>query len=232
MNDQPVQTEAIVREEGEFRDDRIFHIGCDDRYAPDQYFGFFKLPRVKILMYPATDNLSHAKYVLEKLKEVEVEEDDERWMVLDTDHCIEDGHFESYEKSLSEARRLRIQIAISRPSFEVWLALHYSECADMANLVTADDFGAHLKCVMGGYNKTHLKKEDFPIELVPLAYARAKSRDAKVAGGDKPEVFTTRVYKIWESILSKTLFSQLSGELRDFARQIKDEMDVAGGESA
>lgn len=228
MNDLPEQTGAIAREEGAFRDDRIFHIGCDDRYAPDQYFGFFKLPRVRILVYPAVDNLSHAKYVLEKLRAVEVEDDDERWMVLDTDHCIEDGHFESYEKALSEARQLRIRIAISRPSFEVWLALHYSDFADMDGLATADDFGKHLKQVMGGYDKTQLRMEDFPIQRVPLAYVRAKCRDAEVAGGDKPEATTTRVYKIWESILSKTLFSQLSGELLELARQIKDEMDVSG----
>ena len=179
-------------------------------------------------MYPAVDNLSHAKYVLEKLRAVEVEEDDERWMVLDTDHCIEDGHFESYEKALSEARQLRIRVAISHPSFEVWLALHYSDFADMEGLASADDFGKHLKQVMGGYDKTQLKMENFPIQRVLLAYVRAKCRDAEVAGGDKPEAITTRVYKIWKSILSKALFSQLSGELRDLARQIKDEMAVSG----
>ena len=52
--------EDFSREKREFRDDRLFYIGCDDRYAPDQYFGFFRMPRIKICVVPALDDKSHA----------------------------------------------------------------------------------------------------------------------------------------------------------------------------
>jgi hypothetical protein len=38
----------LKREEGELRDARMFIIACDDTYAPKQYFGFLRLPRVKV----------------------------------------------------------------------------------------------------------------------------------------------------------------------------------------
>ena len=214
-------SEPLVRKEGEYRDDRLFYIGCDDRYAPDQYFGFFKMPRIKICMVPAADNLSHAQYVLDKLKPIKCEDDDEKWMVLDTDHCTKGNHFASYEKALSEARRIGVHIAISCPCFEVWLAFHHSPVDEVVKLATAELCSQHLSKVTNGYNKTQLREEAFPIETLPEAYHRAVKRDAEVVGGDKPDGVTTRVYQVWHNILMKALASQLPGVLRDLADEIK-----------
>ena len=215
-------TGDFVREEGEFRDDRLFFVGCDDRYAPDQYFSFFRIPRIKVEVFPAVDDKSHAKYVVERMKTVECEEDDEVWVVLDTDHCIREGHFHSYEQALSEARQSGMNIAISCPCFEVWLACHHWDIDQMASegLRTAANFNERLAAAIG-YDKTNLKSSDFPIETLSQAYKRAELRDAKILGGDKPDGVTTRVYKLWHNILLKASFAQLPDSLKELAAEIK-----------
>src|ERR1035438_3694911 len=89
----------LMRDAPTFRDDRLFIVGCDDMYAPDQYFGFFNLTRVHIYVVPTIDGTSAAQAVLDRVleaaKSARIESDDELWMVLDTDHCIEGTHLAS-----------------------------------------------------------------------------------------------------------------------------------------
>lgn len=209
------------REGREYRDDRLFYIGCDDRYAPDQYFGFFKMPRIKICVVPALDDKSHAVHVLEKLRDLDIEDDDERWMVLDTDHCLKPDHFGSLETAISEARQMGIRIAISRPSFEAWLLLHHAPVEKLLSCADADAVGEAIREVLGHYNKTKLQAVDFPLESVPQACDAAAVHDATVTGGDKPNVNTTRVYKIWQSIVMKAPLLQLPECLHEFALKVK-----------
>lgn len=211
----------LARDVVEFRDDRIFFIGCDDHYAPKQYFDFFRIPRIKVIPIPATDDLSHAKWVLDKLLECDVEEDDERWMVLDTDHCTDSQHFKSFEAAITEARQHDIGIAISKPCFEVWLALHHVDPTVLDSCEDATAIGEVLRKALGAYNKTKLREGDFPVSKLPVAYMRAKQRDEEALGGDKPDRITTRVYLIWRNILDKALVSQLTPPLREFAREIR-----------
>lgn len=220
----PKRTESaapLARDVKEFRDDRLFYIGCDDHYAPDQYFGFFRIPRIKVVVVPATDDRSHAKWVLEKLLACDVEEDDELWMLLDTDHCTESQHFRSYELAISEARIHGVKVAISKPSFDVWLALHHIDADELAACRNADEVGNVLRAKLGSYNKIQLREGDFPVETVPSAYDRAKNQDAKVSGGDTPTAVTTRVYQVWHSILSKASTSQLIPALRELTLRIR-----------
>lgn len=220
----PKRTESaapLSRDVKEFRDDRLFYIGCDDHYAPEQYFGFFRIPRIKVIVVPATDDRSHAKWVLEKLLACDVEEDDERWMLLDTDHCTKPQHFHSYELAISEARSKGVKVAISRPSFDVWLAFHHIDADELAVCRNADEVGSVLRAKLGSYNKTKLREDDFPVEAVPSAYDRAKQRDAEVTGGDIPTAVTTRVYQVWQSILIKASNSQLIPALRELTLRIR-----------
>ena len=214
----------FLREEGTFRDDRLFFVGCDDRYAPDQYFSFFRISRIKVTVFPAEDNRSHARYVVERMKDVEREDDDEVWVILDTDHCIRDDHFHSYELALSEARQCGMNVAISCPCFEVWLASHHWDLNQLVNegLTTARDFNEKLKQALG-YDKCRLKPEDFTFETLPDAYRRAKTRDEDVAGGDRPDGITTRVYQLWHNILVKASIVQLPDALKELAMEVRSE---------
>lgn len=210
----------LVRDTQSLRDDRLIIIGTDDTYAPSQYFSFFRLPRVQVVVVPA-DADSHAQQVLQKLKNYDREPDDELWMLLDTDHCIKPGHVKSFRSSLREAKKAGIRVALSRPCFEFWLCLHLAEGDDLENLNNAQKVEAHLRELLGGYDKTRLRREHFPVASVVAACKRARKLDQQLAVGDIPKTNTSRVYLVWESILDKALLSQLPAGLGPLAEVVK-----------
>lgn len=125
----------LARDVTDFRDDRLFIVACDDTFAPEQYFNFFKLDRVKFHVVPTEDGTSHAAHVLERLMSYQCREDDERWMLLDTDHCIEGGHVKSYIRALRayrarflSVRRDQACIAQGPPRPQYCYYGHYSLC--------------------------------------------------------------------------------------------------------
>ena len=212
--------------DGEYRDDRIFIVACDDRYAPEQYFSFFRIPRVKVVIVPTEDCTSHARYVLERLLAHEHEVFDELWMLLDTDHCIQDGHFRAFKEALSEARRRKIKVALSRPCFEFWLALHAFSKEEVleCHWETAEEVERALSARLGhGYNKTNLRKEDYVASL-SNAVRLAREIDETVAGGYRPVGNTTRVYRLWDSLM-KGMSPKQRAELPECLRTIAADCD-------
>lgn len=209
------QPRPIKRDAPALRDDRLFIIACDDRYAPDQYFNFFRIPRIQVHVVPTEDGDSAAKYVLDRLLEIECDEDDERWLLLDTDHCTEESHFPGFVSALEDAQRQGIKVALSKPCFEFWLLLHKIEETEVGALPHAKAVEARLRQVLGGsYNKCQLRAGDYPLRSVGDACVRAARLDATVGGGHRPDANTSRVYKIWHSIVEKALPSQLPLELQ------------------
>jgi hypothetical protein len=205
----------IKREPGQLRDDRLFYVACDDTYAPKQYFDSFELPRVQIHVVPTVDGTSVAARVLERLEAFECDPDDERWMLLDTDHCLSGTHMQGFLGAIKEARRRGVRVALSKPCFEVWLLMHHLiDLTQLSKIDQAKDVNNMLREVLGEYNKTKVRGELFPLECVVDAYERALVTDRSVAGGDAPEGVTTRVYQLWHSIVSKALPSQLPEVLR------------------
>jgi hypothetical protein len=208
----------LLRDADCLRDDRLFIIACDDTYAPKQYFEFFRIPRIQVHVVetPKEDSTSHAIHVLERLRKFEHDEDDELWMLLDTDHCIVKGHIKSFNRAIKDAGKQGIKIALSRPCFELWLLLHHVDESAVASLKNARESEAALREILGGqYDKTNLKIEHYPLAAIRNAYLRSKRLDEAVAGGSIPEGNTSRVYLIWQAILSKSLASQLPSELKD-----------------
>jgi len=206
----------IRRHDGALRDDRLFVIACDDTYAPKQYFDAFQLPRVQIHVVPTEDGGSVAKHVLDRLAKVDVDPDDERWMLLDTDHCTTRTHLEGFLGALQEARQKGIRIALSKPCFEVWLALHHmDDAAELLDCANAKAVAKLMKKLLGVYDKTRVNAAGLSFAHVRAACDKAREIDAKVVGGDNPESVTTRVYLLWESIVSKALPSQLPPELME-----------------
>lgn len=210
---------SFLRIEGDFRDDRIFLIACDDRYAPEQYFGFLRIPRIRLYVVPTEDCTSHAKHVLGRLLSFEAEEFDERWMLLDTDHCIEENHFQAFEEALKTARQNKVKIALSRPCFEFWLALHVFKKAEVLkkNWKSAAEIEKDLSAFLPrGYNKTKLRKDDY-LDSISNAFRLAKELDSSVKGGDRPEENTTRIYQLFESLLGNMSPKQRA-ELPEYLR--------------
>ena len=210
----PRQPRPLTRDGASLRDDRLFIVACDDTFAPKQYFDFLRFTRVKIHVVPTPDGSSAAPHVLERLLAFEHDEDDELWMLLDTDHCVQGTHLASFAEALREARRQRVNVALSKPSFELWLLLHHVEETDLGLLPAATDVVQALRAKLGQYNKTNLKPEHYPLTSVHAACTRAERLDAGVAGGDIPNENTTRVYRLLKAIVAKALPQQLPPELR------------------
>src|SRR5450759_1167627 len=81
------------------RDDRLFYVACDDTYAPLQYFNFFEIPRINVIVVETSDGTSSAGQVLDRLLERKSSclEDDELWLLLDTDHYTSGRHIKSFK---------------------------------------------------------------------------------------------------------------------------------------
>jgi hypothetical protein len=162
----------LARDKEVLRDTRLFIIACDDTFAPQQYFSFFRIPRVKLHVVPTEDGTSVARQVLERLLKFEHEADDELWMLLDTDHCTRGTHLGGFTEALQRARKQDVHIALSKPCFEFWLLLHHDDEAQMANLSSCTEVEARLRSILGEYNKTRLKAGHYPAGAVATACER------------------------------------------------------------
>ncbi len=211
----PRQPRPLIRDTESLQDTRLFIVACDDTFAPKQYFNFFRFPRVQVHVVPTPDGSSAARHVLERLLAYEHEEDDELWMLLDTDHFTQGAHLAAFVDALAEARRQRVNVALSKPSFELWLLLHHVEETTLGALPTARDVEEVLRARLGEYNKTNLKQEHYPPGSVRDACIRAGWLDAAVTGGEIPNENTTRVHLLLKAIVAKALPWQLPQELRD-----------------
>lgn len=211
-----------------FRDDRLYLVACDDTYAPDQYFKAYKKDflgaRLQVNVVPTEDGTSSAEHVLDRLLAFEIEEYDQRWLLLDTDHYIEGNHRNSFLKALSKARQENVRVALSRPCFEFWLVLHHLEAVDsrLAAITNAKSVEDLLRKTLGAYNKKKLNMEDFPVSSVPKAVAGAEVIDKEISGGDIPERATSRVYQLWQEIIMNAAQAQLPSELRDLKEQLSE----------
>jgi hypothetical protein len=92
--------------------------------------------------------------------------------------------------------------------------LHHLGESSVISLADAAAVEAALRAQLGQYNKTNVKKADFPLDVVPKAYERARRLDQTVTGGQIPTSNTTRVYQLWKAIATKALPSQLPSELQ------------------
>ena len=200
------------KDPSQLRDDRLFIVACDDTYAPQQYFGFFRFPRVQIHVVPTLDGTSSAEAVLARLSSFTYEEDDERWMLLDTDHVTEETHLKNFVGALREAEKKGIRVALSKPCFEFWLLLHHEEPPILTPLQDAKAVEGALRQRLGEYNKCNLKKEHYPLPALVQAITRAQRLDV---GGDIPKANTSRVYLLWKAIVEKSLPAQVPREMRD-----------------
>lgn len=204
----------LKRDTDSLRDDRLFIIACDDTYAPKQYFDFFNITRIKVYVVPTEDGTSTAERVLGRLLEYKYEQDDELWMLLDTDHCAEGNHKKGFIQAIKNAKERNVNIALSKPCFELWLLLHHVDEKVVEGLSNATETDKLLRKILGEYNKKNLKQEHYPLASVLNACTQAEKLDREIGGGDIPDSNTSRVYLLWKAIAAKGLPSQLPEELK------------------
>jgi hypothetical protein len=146
-------------------------------------------------------------------------EGDERWILLDTDHVTQGTHLPGFLGALQTAGTQGVNVALSKPCFELWLLLHHELETAVRTLGNAREVEEALRTRLGEYNKTNLKEEHYPRSSVAAAIERAERLDLSVEGGNIPNSNTTRVYQLWKAILSKALPSQLPPEFHRFIQK-------------
>lgn len=211
----------IEREIQTYRDDRLYIVACDDTYAPKDYFDAYKKDflgaRLQIQVIRTEDGTSAAEHVLNRLLEFEADEQDQRWLLLDTDHYIKGNHRRSFLQALARARQEGVHVAINKPCFEFWLLLHLLEQDDvrLASITNADSAADLLKTLLGVYNKRRVDMAHFPLSTLPQAVLTAREIDGDMAGGDIPDSNTARTYLLWEEVIRNAAAAQLPVELRE-----------------
>lgn len=194
----------LARQNRKQRDDRLFVIATDDTYAPKQYFEAFNLSRIKIHVVATSDGRCAAIDVLARLKEViaggkdrgDLRDDDQFWMIVDTDHYTQGPHVANFSKALKEAADAGIRTAVSNPCFELWLLLHVRDVKEQ--LASATDVAVALKNDLGSYNKTKVPADRL-VPHVQVAILRAASLDVGVVGG-WPQSTGTQVHLLAEAL--------------------------------
>jgi hypothetical protein len=216
----------FTRDENDPRDTRLILVACDDTYAPKQYFDFFDkyFTRVKVRVQPTENGEgATAENVLNRLLEYTHEDDDELWMVLDTDHYIHGNHQKEFYRALEEAERQNVKVALSRPCFELWLLLHYVDYPEVSSLNNAREVEDRLRSEIGEYNKTKLKIDHYSLDRVVSACKRASECDKTVCHTHKPDANSSRVFLIWNSAVTKALEAQLPSELVKYKRFLEQQ---------
>lgn len=172
------QKKNFKRKSG-FRDAKLVVVATEGEKTEPAYFNQLKVaypnPRIHLEIIPSKDGASSPKHILQSLvefkKEYRVREDDELWIVIDRD-------FKSWTmKELKECMQLckqkKFLMAISNPSFEIWLLLHF-ECIASKNEVEKEQLKQNSKigkrsfCEMElrKYIKTYNKKEPKLTKLI------------------------------------------------------------------
>ncbi len=195
----PKKLRTFQRPLGQLRYKKLFVISVEGSKTEPQYFAIFNQPqsiiKVKCLKRPLTE--SSPTQVLKKmrsyLRKESLKKTDEAWIVVDKDDWTQD----QLRELLQWAKTSEYHgFALSNPSFEYWLLLHFEEGKGIVN---AQECLTCLKRYLPNYKKDIDSKKITP-ELIAKAIRRAKQRDAN-RSNDLPQMCSTTVYKLVEKIM-------------------------------
>ena len=189
----------LSRQEGKERDARLFIIATEDTHAPKQYFRLFKSSRIKIQILPTEEGHSAPQHVMERLNEYyegfELNEEDQLWLLLDTDHWTQSYHVHNFSQVCQQAQQKGFFCGHSNPCFEIWMLLHWDEPDSNRNYSRCADVIEHLRTVKEGYSKSNPPVIDLTREDIEKAIKRAESIDEDT-NPRWPSVTGTHVYKL------------------------------------
>jgi hypothetical protein len=194
----------LTREEKTFRDDRLFIIATEDTHAPKQYFRAFPTHRITVKVLGTRDGLSSPEHVSKRLEdfvtEFELEEDDELWLMLDTDHWTEPNHINSFSQVCKKAKQKGVGLAHSNPCFELWLLLHHVEIKAGESFKRCCEVEERLRQILGEYNKSNIGVNRLSHSSISDAVERAKNLDPSPRGR-WPQTTGTHVHRLVKKLL-------------------------------
>jgi len=160
------------------RDTKLIIIACEGEKTEKQYFSapHFKHHKIQIKILESEDGNSSPRAVHRRLRnfamETELGHGDQLWLVIDRDRWTDS----MLSQICSEAVRgkLAANVALSNPSFELWLVLHLNELENKP--ISNVELIQKLQHLLGGYSKSNIKHEQF-IEGINKAILRAEALD-------------------------------------------------------
>lgn len=128
-------------------------------------------------------------------REYQLGDGDELWLAVDVDRWK--------EKMLASIASLclqkRINLAISNPCFELWLALHLD--ADLPSLMSSRSLERHIRKQLGSFQKSNYEARRLLMNI-EAAVKKAKILD-DIPSHRWPQKPGTHVYKLVESIYER-----------------------------
>jgi hypothetical protein len=188
------------------RDARLFVIATEDTNAPKQYFKIFEMmsSRVKIVVCETTDNRSSPRHVIDRLVEhrrnEDLNEDDQLWALLDTDHWIEPNHVAGLNEARSIAKQNGIRIAMSNPCFDLWLLLHHMDLPCGHGIRDANGVAEYMRRNGFQFNKQRLNVVDYTPAAVRMAIERSARMMAADTGSGWPQSVGTQMHLLLEEL--------------------------------
>lgn len=186
----------LVREQGTLRDARLVIIATEGQVTEKLYFEEFGDSRVKVKIVPSVDGRSAPQHVLQNLVDYannyQIGVGDQLWLLVDRDRWEPS----SLATVAAECDQRSWGFALSNPSFELWLCLHFE--AEFPPEPTQSDLEGILREKLGSFNKS---KYDVRLCLEDLegAVARAEALD-KTPTSRWPNTTGTRVYRVVRAI--------------------------------
>ncbi|OAP35163.1 hypothetical protein AU381_25770 [Sinorhizobium glycinis] len=178
------------------RDARLIIIATEGSLTEKIYFESFRFTNVQVRVIPSENGKSSPQHVLENAKvykeTFDLGDGDELWLVIDVDRWP--------AATLSEVAAVttakKIGLAVSNPSFELWLALHLD--VELPEPVSNEGLITHLRSQLGSYNK---HKYDCGAILNGLDRAIERASGLDTSPQHRwPQSVGSRCYKIIQSI--------------------------------
>ena len=213
----PREREEFFRESNAIEKDRIIVLAFEGNDTERIYFEEFRssvkfnddLIYLHLLKRSKNDTNSAPNHVFKKLKREAKDEfnfgnDDELWMIIDTDR------WRNILEIIQACKTLKnMFVAVSNPCFEFWLLLHIKNIEEYSQdelalilenkKVTNKKNYVDIKIseILGSYNKTNPKPEQF-LPTINLAINQAKKLDDLEE--DYPSKLGSHIYKLIEKI--------------------------------
>lgn len=176
-----------------YRDASLFVIICEGAKREVDYFRALagESKHVKVEVVSPTDNKSAPNWLVDYATNYQLGAGDSLWLVMDVDRWkIADIH--AINKTCQE-RTPTWYCAISHPSFEIWLLMHYQNVADLAQ-APPDNLKKYLhENISGGY---YLEQA---LERLDQAIVHAKELD-KNPSHYFPAPYQSKVYQLVEAL--------------------------------
>jgi RloB-like protein len=190
------------------RDANLIVIASEDKYAVHQYFDFFQSTKIQFKVLETQDGRSAPEHVLARIggymKEFEIGDGDQFWLVCDCDHWINNGHIKNLMRVIQECGQKGIRVALSSPCFELWLLLHFAEFPTETSMTRAQ-LEKRIRAAVGFYDKT--KVYNLPIDNERVRAAIDRSNANQRATSAIPEILQTGVHSIIEDLVVRGVIS-------------------------